>query len=1124
MLLRLIQGNNTLKIKNRVLEKKQEIEPDFLAFDFLETSDKVEALETIISYSFSNKKIVILFNYEPENEDLKQLQSIPINHELILINPQIDRRKKIGKILNNLISEKEEYNINSYDIESLNNLIRESAKYHGIKLEKSAGIYLRYAVGIDPLRVDSECFKLALWQGNDSALIPANIVKDLVTSATADVWRLADAIRNVERLSAFNLLNEILNKGVYSAELIGGLRYKFRQWLLALTYKKSLPKRQFKYLRDEALKLNVPIITRCYVTIQNEFYLLQQGKSDLLQLVGKLLDYCNYNYVTINNYSLDNKKDLAWNTNLDYPQDSEYLTNNFIVNQSSINNELLDSNDTQNITTEEDIADDNLTDKSISNQSTVNKQKQRQFNNKSQDVSTSSLSLNVTTTPIIANKSNPQNKDKINRQKREQLLMNETDNLTYPELDTINKGYALEETKYLDNIEDLEKAIILIKQAEILGFDLETVGIINSFEALDPYTSKIRLISIAIPNQPVFVIDLFKINSGLEKLKSILEGKQKKIAHNAKFELKHLLHNGIKVKYPIFDTMIAHLLTVAGLPEYKDLRKQSLKSITKKYLNIELNKEEQTSDWSNEKLSSEQIYYSANDSRILLPLKYYLHKLIENQGLDETAVIEFKCLPAIARMEYNGILIDSEKWLKNKENAIKQRDKIKAELAKLNFVFPPNLEDKDNLLQSFRALGIPLQKFTQKELKQYRKHDAVKLYFQLLELQKSLAKLTKNDTPLTMDWLENQIEQIKDKINTIKAKLLAQLPPIEIDINSPTQLLKGLQLLGIPASSTDARELKILAKDYSILNLILEYRKYNTLVQNFGDSQLEYINPSTGRIHPEIRQLGAVSGRITQTKPTMQNLPREVAVRSCFIPAPGYKYVIADYSQIELRITAEIAHEKSMLKAYQEKLDLHKLTGTYVTGKPLENITKEDRQVSKSANFGLIYGMQAEGFRNYAESSYGVVLSLEEATEIRDKFFAGYSDLITWHKKSKSQMWRLWNHTESDEKRIIKQVNANGRIATMTKPNFNFFVNFPVQSLGADILKTALANLVTALEKTGAKIVHCVHDEIILEAPESEVEKVAVILEKTMIDAGVKYLHKVPVEADANIGNSWADK
>jgi DNA polymerase I-like protein with 3'-5' exonuclease and polymerase domains len=277
------------------------------------------------------------------------------------------------------------------------------------------------------------------------------------------------------------------------------------------------------------------------------------------------------------------------------------------------------------------------------------------------------------------------------------------------------------------------------------------------------------------------------------------------------------------------------------------------------------------------------------------------------------------------------------------------------------------------------------------------------------------------------------------------------------------------------------------------------------------DKLLGHMNPETGRVYPRYEQIGAPTGRFSCSKPNFQSTPKG-SFRACFIASPGHKLVIADYSQIELRVLAEITQDERMLAAFRKRDDLHKLTASVITGIPLEQVTAKERQAAKAVNFGLIYGMGAKGLRNYAYDNYGVTMSLEQAYRFIQRYFDFYKGVNDWQQRIKQD--------SINETRTI----LSRRRSWINKPKVTELLNSPIQGTGADIIKEALVILIKEIEDTDCKIVGCVHDEIILEVPESSAERAATILTCVMEQAGSKYLKSIPIVVDVRITDNWSEK
>ncbi|HQC15786.1 DNA polymerase, partial [Mesotoga prima] len=375
--------------------------------------------------------------------------------------------------------------------------------------------------------------------------------------------------------------------------------------------------------------------------------------------------------------------------------------------------------------------------------------------------------------------------------------------------------------------------------------------------------------------------------------------------------------------------------------------------------------------------------------------------------------------------------------------------------------------------------------------------------------------------PAVVELELNGILLDRQKLNEIKAQLHRELEEAEADcrklfgneinLNSPKQLLKALKKLGIKTEKTDASTLKSLEKKHPEASLLLHYRKASKAVSIFTKKLPDFICPLTGRVHSSYRQIGAATGRFSCSNPNLQQIPNETRFRDCFVPAPGMKFVIADYSQIELRVAAAISRDPIMLEAYRTGEDLHRQTAAILTGKNPSDIDKKERQLAKAVNFGLLFAMGARGLSDYAENNYGVKMSVKEAKEFKEKFFAQYTGLRDWHK--------MTNNGNQYEARTLK----GRRRLWESGSKITGRLNMPVQGTAADIMKIALGRLPNALKGTGAKLVAIIHDEIILEVPEQRAEEAKRTLVKVMESAGDGFID-VPLVAEAAIADSWAGK
>lgn len=342
---------------------------------------------------------------------------------------------------------------------------------------------------------------------------------------------------------------------------------------------------------------------------------------------------------------------------------------------------------------------------------------------------------------------------------------------------------------------------------------------------------------------------------------------------------------------------------------------------------------------------------------------------------------------------------------------------------------------------------------------------------------------------------------------------LSAEPPINWD--SPAQVLKVFHERGHILDNTNSESLTALLGSDPLAGILLDYREAKKRAGTYGEAWLKkHLHPVTGRVHADYFQLGAASGRMSCTKPNVQNLPRNGSYRHAVCPGEGRAIVKADFSQIELRIAAVIARDENMLSAFQNGEDLHRLTASKVLGLPLDQVGKEHRQLAKALNFGLLYGMGAKALQAYAATTYKVTLSEAEATAHRQRFFQAYPGLALWHRATGAYL--------KNEEIMETRTMVNRRRLDITK--YTVALNSPVQGTGADGLKLALARLYEhRAEVPDARVIATVHDELVAECPQDCAEQTVDWLTRHMTAAMTEILgESVPVEVETTCGRDWA--
>jgi DNA polymerase-1 len=374
-----------------------------------------------------------------------------------------------------------------------------------------------------------------------------------------------------------------------------------------------------------------------------------------------------------------------------------------------------------------------------------------------------------------------------------------------------------------------------------------------------------------------------------------------------------------------------------------------------------------------------------------------------------------------------------------------------------------------------------------------------------------VAKLERNGLPVDVEELERLVKELSKEL---QKRVMDFLVKYRTDPMSPKQvgeLLVKRFGLNLPRTekgniSTDDKYLAEHIENPAVRELL----KIREIKKNLD--KLEEIKDGLRgkRVYPEFKQIGAITGRMSSMNPNVQNIPR--SLRRIFKAEEGNVFVIADFSQIELRIAAEYVNDESMIRVFREGRDMHKYTASVLLGKKEEEITKEERQLAKAVNFGLIYGISAKGLAEYAYSSYGIALSLAEAEKIRARFFEHFRGFKDWHNRVKREL---------REKGKSEGYTLLGR--RYTAHTFPDAVNYPIQGTGADLLKLSVLifDAEVRRENIKAHVINLVHDEIVVECPVEEGERTAELLERAMKRAGGIILKKVPVEVECVIKERW---
>jgi len=320
---------------------------------------------------------------------------------------------------------------------------------------------------------------------------------------------------------------------------------------------------------------------------------------------------------------------------------------------------------------------------------------------------------------------------------------------------------------------------------------------------------------------------------------------------------------------------------------------------------------------------------------------------------------------------------------------------------------------------------------------------------------------------------------------------------------------------GQPSTAEDV--LRELADNYELPKLILEHRSISKLKSTYTDKLPLQINPHTGRVHTSYHQAVAATGRLSSSNPNLQNIPIRTPqgrkIRKAFVAPPGNLILAADYSQIELRIMAHLSGDKGLLKAFHDGVDVHRATASEVFAEDYESVNADQRRAAKAINFGLMYGMSAFGLARQLD------ISRPEAQEYMDTYFSRYPGVQAFMQQTREQA-REQGYVETlfGRRLYLPEINASNMMRRQGAERAA--INAPMQGTAADIIKIAMIKVDDWLqtEKPGARLVMQVHDELVLEVEEGQLESVRAMVIKHMSSAAEL---NVPLVVDADSGPDW---
>lgn len=619
----------------------------------------------------------------------------------------------------------------------------------------------------------------------------------------------------------------------------------------------------------------------------------------------------------------------------------------------------------------------------------------------------------------------------------------------------------------IDTNEDFYGVHLFLSEStdRVLFCDTETTS-------LDPRIGKILTFQI-YDGEQIYIYDFTKLGlESLENLVSLIKStKTKTVWHNAKFDAKFIFHNtGIWLTNMV-DTMNTEVLLNAGLG--KSL--YSLDDLCKKYCGLELNKEVRKGFFNSEisELTDQMLNYSAMDVKVLKDIHTAQMELVKKANEVDVFELEMQLLWVVAKMEYDGVLLDTEKWksLESKERV--RLDSLYQQILE-GFIDEIDFSKYSDASEVANALCIPVRtKKMDRELKTFIAPDVIK------------------------GWVKNNY-----------------------NLASPKQLKAGLNLVGINIESVDKKVLRKL-KSSKLVDALIEKSECAKRISTYGLGVLDFIHPITGRIHTEFFNMGAATGRFSSGNPmNLQNIPRAEGYHESFIASPGFDFISFDYSQQEFRLAGAISNERLIIDAYLQGADMHTATAALIYKKPLKDVTKDERFVGKTANFTIIYG----GTEYALMRNLGI--SLETSKEIIKAFKDGFKTFSYFKEQAEERIVKLgYSSTPLGRKRynmpkpvFMDSMEYVKYISKVKREGFNHII----QGGAADITKIAMVNIANK-NPFGDKlrILIQVHDELDLECHKSITQDAVKFVENEMLEAERPFLKETPAAVDYKISDCW---
>lgn len=595
--------------------------------------------------------------------------------------------------------------------------------------------------------------------------------------------------------------------------------------------------------------------------------------------------------------------------------------------------------------------------------------------------------------------------------------------------------------------------------------DLETTG-------LDERIDKILLFQIKACGE-IFIFDFLNLNN--EHLKYLVNLLQKEkvisVFHNTKFDLKFLFHNTGIWMQNCFDTMNCEVLLNAGVGKSF----YSLKDLALKYCDIEIEKESRDLFHTTEitDFTEQLLNYSAMDVEVLEGIYEQQLLLIKEAREQKVLELEMNLLPVVAKMEYDGVILDKDSWLALEAIQIKKVEEY-TPIIMNGFVDSFEVENYADAYELAKKLAIPVK--TKK-------------------LEAELRLLTTTD--VIKEWTRQHL-----------------------NLNSSKQLQASLGLLGMHVTSVDKKKVLKKLDKHPVVDAMMSKSEAQKMVSTYGSNVIALIHSLTGRLHTDYLNMGAETGRFSSRNPNLQNMPTLDGYRESFFATEGWDWLSLDYSQQEFREAGALSGERKIIDAYLAGADMHAATAAVVLGINIKDVTPKERKYGKTINFAILYGTTEWGLKK------NLNISIQEAKEIIRKFYDGYPTLAAFKASAEDMIMKLgYSTTILGRRKYISPkplyMNGNEYMMWESKQKREGF-NHIIQGGGVDITKIAMVNIYNNNPfRDKFRMLIPVHDEINSEAHKSISRDAVEFVREEMLKAEQPFLGEIPAKVDHHIESHW---